>query len=81
MKAQASARVDVPSVPHFYLERTKESNTCVQMFSVRMLGYVHDGRHDLVSVIPEKKEREKEKQHEEHKSVTAVFFFLRSYFV
>ena len=32
MKAQASARLDVPAAPPFFALRTKESNTCVQFF-------------------------------------------------
>ena len=32
VKAQASARVDVPTAPHYVAVRTKESNSCVQVF-------------------------------------------------
>ena len=35
VKAQASARVDVPTALHFCASRTKESNTCVQFFFLR----------------------------------------------
>ena len=32
------------SPPFFFAVRTKESNTCVQFLSTRMLGYVLDGQ-------------------------------------
>ena len=44
VKAQTSARADVPTAPHFFAVRTKESNTCVQVFfSIGKLGYVPGG--------------------------------------
>ena len=39
---QVSVRVDVPTAPTFCVMRTKESNTCVQVFFTRMPGSVLD---------------------------------------
>ena len=74
MKAQASARVDVPTARHCFVVRTMESNAYVHVFLRRMLGCVQRHEkvnawlcarrtidHDLVRVIPDQKEKERNK--------------------
>ena len=49
---QALAQVDVPTAPHYFVVRTKESNTCVQVFFPR----------ESLDMYSKEKEKEKEKE-------------------
>ena len=65
VKAQASARLDVPT-SSFFAVRTKAFNTCVQVFVYENAWICARPTtdRDLVSVIQDKKEEKKERKRE-----------------
>ena len=75
VEAQASAQVDVPTAPFLSLAvRAKESKTYVRVFPDNAWICARSTiDHDLISVILEKKEREKDKKIKCN-SVIVVFF-------
>ena len=82
-QAQASARVDVPTAPHFFLQCGPRSPRCMYMCFFCENAWICARRtkhHDLASAIPDKKggkkrERERGRQKRKQcKSETVVIF-------